>query len=273
VGFQAEAVSDADGRDEHEASVTARYAFDEPVDLTARLGTQTFQDAVFPELSGEHLQLGVNWQALTRGTFEGWVRARRLSQGIETLNGGIGFTGRVDRHRYAVACSIEDVPTVGALLDGIETRGCEASYRASERLWQGLAHGGYRSLTDGNAVAAAYGMVTRALGRKSPFEAGARLELADASFRSTLYYTPEGLVTALALVRAFRSFPSGTTIDAELGAGPSRDAVAGSRVVGRARVAWNQNWSSHIRTTLTAEYGQTPDYHRTTFGFSFDYRF
>jgi len=273
IGARVEAVSDADGRDEREASVSGRYAFDAPVDLTARFGTQTFQDAVLPELSGEHLELDVKWQALERGAFAGWARARRLSQGIDTLNGGIEFTGRVDRHRYAVACSIQDVPTVGALLAGIESRGCEASYRAGERLWQGRAQGGYRSLTDGNAIAAAYGTATRALGRKSPFEAGARLELADASFHSTLYYTPEGLVTALALVRAFRSFPSGTSIDAELGVGPSRDAVAGFRFVGRARVAWNQSWTNRIRTTLTAEYGQTPDYHRTTFGFSFDYRF
>ena len=115
--------------------------------------------------------------------------------------------------------------------------------------------------------------ISQRLPQVSSFEAGARLELADASFHSTLYYTPEGLVTALALVRAFRSFPSGTSIDAELGAGPSRDAVAGFRVVGRARVAWNQNWTSRIRTTITAEYGQTPDYHRTSVGVSFDYRF
>lgn len=273
AGFDVEAVSDADGRDEHDASVTGRYAFGAPVDLTARLGTQTFQDAVFPELSGEHLQLGVKWQALERGVFDGWVRARKLSQGIDTLNGGIGFAGRVERHRYAVACSIEDVPTVGALLDGIQTRGCEGSYRANARLWSGRAHVGYRSLTDGNAIAAAYGTATRSLGRRSPFEAGARLELADASSRSTLYYTPQGLVTALALVRAARSFPTGTSIDAELGAGPSRDAVAGSRLVGHLRFAWNQNWTRHIRTTVTAEYGQTPDYHRTTLGLSFDYRF
>jgi len=273
AGFRVEAVSDADGRDEREASATGRYAFHAPVDLTARFGTQSFQDAVFPELSGEHLELSVKWRAFTRGAFEGWVRERKLSQGIDTLNGGIGFSGRVDRHRYAVACSVEDVPTVGAFLDGIQTRGCDASYRASDRLWLGSAQGGYRSLTDGNSIAAAYGMATRSLGRKSPFEAGARLELADTSFHSTLYYTPEGLVTALAVVRAFRSFPSGTSIEAELGAGPSRDAVAGSRIVGRAHVAWNQNWTRHIRTGLTADYGQTPDYHRTTLGFSFDYRF
>jgi len=273
IGMQVEAVSDADGRDEREASVTGRYGFHAPVDLTARFGAQTFKDAVFPELSGEHLRVEVKWQALTRGAFAGWVRGRRLSQGLDTVNGGIGFTGRVDRHHYAVACSIEDVPTVGALLDGIETRGCEGSYRASDRLWQGRAQGGYRSLTDGNAIAAAYGMATRSLGRKSPFEAGVRLELADASFRSTLYYTPEGLVTALALVRASRAYPTGTSFDAELGAGPSRDAVAGFRIVGRARVAWSQNWSRHLRTSLTAEYGQTPDYHRTSLGVSLDYRF
>ena len=63
------------------------------------------------------------------------------------------------------------------------------------------------------------------------------------------------------------------TIDVDAGAGPSRDANDDMRLVGQARLAWTQDWAARWRSTLTAEYGETPDYRRTALSFSFGYRF
>jgi len=131
----------------------------------------------------------------------------------------------------------------------------------------------YGDLTDGNAVIYGWGDGTVDVWPRYRIAAGGRIEAGDSRIDSPFYYAPSGLVSLLGVVRVARSFPSGATIDAEAGIGPSRDDNTSTRVVGQARIAWTQDWGTRWRSSVAAEYGQTPDYRRTGLSFSFGYRF
>jgi hypothetical protein len=203
----------------------------------------------------------------------GWLRFRDLNDGVQTENGEVSVRGGIDRNRFGLACGVTDQETVGALRDGILKRGCDASYEFLARTWRSRVRADYHDLTDGNALFYVWADGTVGLGPRRWVEVGGRIEAGDSRQDSDLYYAPQRLVTLLALVRTARSFATGASIDAEVGAGPSRDDSSGSRVVARARVAWTQDWSTRWRTVVTAEYGQTPTYHRSAFTASFGYRF
>jgi hypothetical protein len=104
-------------------------------------------------------------------------------------------------------------------------------------------------------------------------ELGGRLAVGDSRETSPLYYAPLGLVTALGIVRYQRSFVSGASLSADFGLGPSHDDQTSVRLVGQADLTWTQDWSRRWRSTLTADYSETPNYRRTGLAFAFGYRF
>jgi tetratricopeptide (TPR) repeat protein len=273
TGFNVRVVSDSDGRDSFAAPITGRYAAKVPIVLSGAVGPVEFKDAVLPSLSGFDLTLGADWTAGAHVSVEGWIRGRDLDGGLRSLNGELGIAGRTQGHRYGLTCGVVDVDTVGALEQGIERRLCDVDYRTNGLRWRAHARAEYQNLTDGNEIWGAFADGTYRPPGIYHVEYGGRFEAANSLFASPFYYAPLGLVTALGLVRYVREFPSGAAIDAELGAGPSRDDVAGLRIVGRVHAGWTQNWSARWRTTLALEYGATPDYHRTTASFSLGYRF
>jgi len=163
--------------------------------------------------------------------------------------------------------------TVGALQDDVLQRGCQATYRANGRRLLVRAQGSYRDLTDGNALAYAWGDALFGISGRRGLQVGGRLEVGDSRVDSDRYYAPEGLVSVLGIARFARTFAGRSAVEVEAGVGPSRDQRAGERIVGRLRGAWTRDWTSRLRTILTGEYGQTPDYRRTSLGVSLGYRF
>jgi tetratricopeptide (TPR) repeat protein len=273
AGLETHASADSDGRDVLESGAAGRISFSEPFALFGAAGSFRVTDSEFPVLKGAQAMVGGSWYAPKSLSVSGWLRFRGLNDGVQTWNGEVSLRGSVDRNRYGVACGVVDQETVGALRDGILKRGCNASYEFLTRTWRSRVRADFRDLTDGNEQFYAWADGTVGVGPRRWVEVGGRLEAGDSRQDSTLYYAPRRLVTLLALARTAHSFATGASIDAEVGVGPSRDDRAGSRVVARARVAWTQDWSSRWRTIVTAEYGQTPDYHRTALNASFGYRF
>jgi len=273
AGANAEFVSDSDGRDSFEALATGRYPFAAPVDLWASLGSAQFRDSEFPTVSGAQATLGADWVGGRHVAAGGWLRWRTLGEGGDTLNGEATVRAGLDGHRFGAACGVTDVETVGAFLEGIERRGCSLAYDAAGRRWRVRARAAYADLTDGNATTYVWGDGTVSLGAVRHLAVGGRLELGDSRDTSPLYYAPTGLVTALGIVRYQRSFPSGASLDAEAGLGPSRDDVSSSRLVGQGHVSWTQDWHLRWRSIVTAEYQETPNYRRVGVAASFGYRF
>jgi len=273
AGAEFTLVSDSDHRDSVEALATGRYSLEAPVDLAASAGGVQFRDAAFPTLSGFQGRIDATWVGARHVAAGGWLRGRALGSGVSTLEGQATFRAAVDGHRVAAGCGVTDVQTVGALLDGIQGRGCEAAYDTFGRTWHVRARLAYRDLTDGNAVAYGWGDGTVSLRRLRYLSVGGRLDVGDSRNTSPLYYAPTGLVTLLGIARYARSFPGGATVEVDAGIGPSRDDQSSARVVGQAHVRWSEDWGTSWRSTVAAEYGETPDYRRTAVTFSFGYRF
>src|SRR5262249_11333889 len=231
-----------------------------------------FRDAEFSDLSGGQATLGATWTGRTVST-GAWLRGRSLGEGIRTLSGQGTVRAVIDRQRIGAACGVADVDTVGAIRDGIQSRGCDAAYDVLGRTWRARMRLAYGSLTDGNAIAYGWADGTVSLPRDPQLSFGGRLDVGDSRHASPLYYAPSGLVTLLGVARYGRAFPSGATLDAEVGAGPSRDDTPGLRLVGEARLAWVQDWGARWRMELGGEYGETPNYRRAALSFSFGYRF
>jgi tetratricopeptide (TPR) repeat protein len=273
AGLETHASADSDGRDVIESGAAGRMSFSEPFALFGAAGSFRVTDSEFPKLNGAQAMVGGSWYAPRSLSVSAWVRFRGLNDGVRTWNGEVSFRGSVDRNRFGLACGVVDQETVGALREGVLKRGCDASYEFLTRTWRTRVRADVRDLTDGNGQYYVWADGTVGIGPRRWVELGGRLEAGDSREDSTLYYAPQRLLTLLALARTAHSFATGASIDAEVGVGPSRDDRAGSRVVARARVAWTQDWSSRWRTVLTAEYGQTPDYHRTALNASFGYRF
>jgi tetratricopeptide (TPR) repeat protein/peptidoglycan/xylan/chitin deacetylase (PgdA/CDA1 family) len=273
AGLETHASSDSDGRDVLATGASGRMAFSAPFALFGAAGSVRFTDRAFPALTGAQASLGGSWYAPRGLSVSGWLRFRGLNDDVQTWNGEVNVRGSVDRNRFGLACGVVDQETVGALRDGVLKRGCDASYEFLTRTWRSRVRADYQDLTDGNAQFYVWADGTVGLGARRWVEVGGRLEAGDSREESTLYYAPQRLVTLLALARTAHAFATGASIDAEVGVGPSRDDVAGSRVVARARIAWTQDWSARWRTVMTAEYGQTPGYHRTALNASFGYRF
>jgi tetratricopeptide (TPR) repeat protein len=272
AGLAARASSDSDGRGTIDVGAEGRMTFAAPVALWARLASASFDERGLESLDGLETTLGADWQAPKSFAVTGWLRYRNLGA-VTTWNGQVGVRGAVDRQRFTAACGVTDQETVGALRDEILRRGCDAGYEFLSRTWRSGARVTYQSLTDGNNLLYAWGDGSVGVGGRRLVDVGGRIEIGDSRVDSPLYYAPQQLLTLLAIVRTQRSFANGAALDAEAGVGPSRDDVAGSRLVGRARVAWTQHWSPRWRTILTGEYGQTPTYHRTSGEVSFAYRF
>ncbi|HEX4823058.1 MAG TPA: tetratricopeptide repeat protein [Candidatus Polarisedimenticolaceae bacterium] len=272
TGATVEAVSDSDHRDTVALSATGRYAFDVPVALTGTAGGVEFRDKTFPSLSGGQALLDATWKGSLFGA-GGWLRGRGLSDGIHTLSGQATLRATVDGQRFGVACGVTDVDTVGAIRDGVQSRGCDLAYDAIGRIWRARARLSYGSLTDGNSIVYGWADATVSLARDRRISLGGRFDAGESQTTSPLYYAPSGLVTLLGIARYGRSFPSGAGLEAEAGLGPSRDDTSSVRLVGEARVAWTQDWASRWRSELTAEYSETPNYRRAALTASFGYRF
>lgn len=273
AGLETHGSSDSDGRRTVEVGAAGRVSFSAPFQLWGELGSSRFTDRAFAALEGAQATLGGAWEAPRGLSAGGWLRYRSLNDGARSLNGEATFRGSVDRNRFGLACGVLDEETVGALREGVLKRGCDAGHEFLTRTWRSRAHVSYYDLTDGNRLLYAWADGTVGLGARRLVEVGGRFEAGDSRLDSALYYAPRRLVTLLALARIVRSFATGAAIDAEVGVGPSRDDQAGSRVVGRARVAWTQDWAARWRTIVSGEYGQTPAYHRTALNVSFAYRF
>lgn len=273
AGADVSLVSDSDGRDSVEAVASGRYPAWEPATLWASAGSVQFRDRALPTLSGFEGTAGVDWLAGRHVSGSAWLRGRSLTEGLRSVDGQATIAGRIDAHRFGLACGIVDVDTVGALQDGTQKRGCEGSYRANGRNWHVKARADYDDLTDGNRTWWLSADATTDVPRVRHLELGGGIEAADSRVDSPLYYAPQGLASALALARYAREFGKGSILEVEMGAGPSRDDQAGSRVVGRARAGWTQHWGPRWKTTLGFEYGATPNYHRTNAVFTFGYRF
>ncbi len=273
AGLETHGSSDSDGRGTVEVGAAGRVSFSAPFRLWGELGSARFTDRAFAALEGGQATLGGAWDAPKGLSVLGWLRYRSLNDGVRSLNGEASLRGGVDRNRFDLACGVLDEDTVGALRDSILKRGCDAGHEFLTRTWRTRAHVSYYDLTDGNRLLYAWADGTVGLGARRLVEVGGRFEAGDSQFSAVGYYAPQRLVTLLALTRVVRSFATGASIDAEVGVGPSRDDQAGSRVVGRARIAWTQDWTTRWRTMVTGEYGQTPTYHRTAVNASFAYRF
>ncbi len=274
AGAELRFVADSDHRDTMENLATGAYSFGAPVDLRGSLGSARFRDDDFPTLSGIQATLGANWAGWRHLKLGGWLRGRSFDGGsVRTLEGQVAARSVIDGHRFGGACGVTDVETVGALRNGIMRHGCEGSYDIYGRAWKARVRLAYGDLTDGNAIGYAWADGTVDVSKRFRIAAGGRLEVGDSRQASSLYYAPTGLVTALGLVRYARSFPHGASIEAEAGLGPSRDSQAEARIVGRARVAWTQDWGAQWRSSLSADYGATPNYRRTAISLSFGYRF
>lgn len=273
AGGDARAVSDSDGRDSFEALASGRYPLEAPVDLSGSVGSARFSEPGYATLAGAQGTIGAEWVGDGGVAAGGWLRGRWLGSGVDTLEGEATVRVQVDGHRFGAACGVTDVEAVGALLAGIRSRGCNAAYSARGRRWQARARLTYGNFTDGNEIVYTWADWTKDLEAPRHLAVGARLELGDSREQSSLYYSPSGLATALAIVRYARSFASGANVDAEAGAGPSRDDQAPSRFVGQARLIYTQDWGPRWRTVLTGDYGATPGYRRVVFAFSFGYRF
>jgi tetratricopeptide (TPR) repeat protein len=272
AGLAVQASSDSDGRGSADIGAEGRVTFAAPFSLWARAGSARFAERGLESLDGLAATIGGEWQAPKGFAVTGWLRYRGLGE-VDTWNGQAGVRGAVDRHRFTSACGITDQETVGALREEILRRGCDAGYEFLSRTWRSGARITYQDLTDGNALLYAWGDGSVGLGSRRAVDIGGRIEIGDSRLDSPLYYAPQRLLTLLAIVRTQHAFANGAALDAEAGVGPSHDDVAGSRVVGRARVAWTQNWSPRWRTVLSGEYGQTPTYHRSSGELSFAYRF
>jgi tetratricopeptide (TPR) repeat protein/peptidoglycan/xylan/chitin deacetylase (PgdA/CDA1 family) len=273
AGADTRGVSDSDGRDSLEFVGTGRYPLEASVDLSGSAGSVQFRDPDYSNLTGAQARIGADWVGSKGVGAGGWLRGRALGSGVNTLNGEATARVAVDGHRFVAGCGVTDVDTVGALLDGIQRRGCQASYDAIGRNWRSRARVAYGDLTDGNAILYGWGDGTVDVTRARHVAVGGRLEIGDSRETSPLYYAPTGLVTALGIVRYARTFLSGASLDVEAGLGPSRDDQASARLVGQAHVAWTQSWAARWRTTLVGDYGETPDYRRVGLSFSFGYRF
>ena len=273
AGADLQFVADSDHRDSIESVATGRYPFEAPVDLWASLGTARFRDDVFPTLSGFQGTIGADWVGSRRVRPGGWLRWRSLGDGVQTFEGQVTARGAIDAHRFGGACGITDVETVGALRNEIMRRGCEGSYDVYGRTWRSRVNVAYGDLTDGNAIVYGWADAIVDVSKRFRIAAGGRLDLGDSKTSSPLYYAPEGLVTAIGLIRYARSFPTGASLEAEAGIGPSRDQQSSTRIVGQARLSWVQDWGARWRSTLDAGYGATPNYRRVSIGFSFGYRF
>ena len=274
AGGSFQLVSDSDNRDSLEAGATGRYPLAAPVDLWGSLGSAQYRDRVLPALGGAEATLGADWFAWRHVTAGGWLRGRSLGSGVDTLEGQATVQAVLDGNRFGGACGVTDVETVGALRAGIFRHGCQGAYDLTTRTWRMRARLDLGSLTDGNAILYGWADGTWDLPVRPRIAIGGRLELGDSHTTSTLYYAPSQLVSLLGIVRYARSFPySRASIEAQAGLGPSRDSSESARVVGQAQIAWRQDWGIRWRSTLAAEYGETPNYRRTGISFSFGYRF
>jgi peptidoglycan/xylan/chitin deacetylase (PgdA/CDA1 family)/Tfp pilus assembly protein PilF len=273
AGAEVRVVSDSDERDVFQALATARYPLEAPVDFWGSAGSVQFRDAVFDTLAGFQGTLGMAWIGASRTTAGGWLRGRSLGSGVQTVSGQASVRAGLDRHRFGAACGVTDVETVGALMDAVQSRGCDGAYDVTGRRWRARTRIAYGDLTDGNAILYGWADGTVALPWMRDLSVGGRLEAGDSRTASPLYYAPAGLITAIGLVRYARAFPGGARLEAEGGIGPSRDERVSSRMVGRARVAWTQDWGLSWRSTVVGEYGETADYRRTTLSLAFGYRF
>ncbi|HVQ35760.1 MAG TPA: tetratricopeptide repeat protein [Candidatus Bathyarchaeia archaeon] len=272
AGFDVQAGTDSDDRDTLEMLVTGRYPLGAPIDLWGSAGSARFGDAVFETLSGFQGTLGADWVGLRHTVVGGWLRGRSLGA-VSTVEGEASFRTALDGQRFGAACGVTDVETVGALREEIQRRGCQGAYDVFGRTWRSRVRVSYGDLTDGNAVTYGWADGTVDVWARYRLAVGGRVELGDSRTDSPFYYAPSGLVSLLGVVRFARSFPSGASLDAEAGVGPSRDDNTSGRVVGQARIAWTQDWGTRWRSTVAADYGETPDYRRTGLSVSFGYRF
>ena len=273
AGSEMRIVSDSDGRDLFDFSATGRIPLAAPVDLWGEAGGVRFDDREFGDLSGFQGTIGATWFASAHVTATGWVRGRSLSDDVRTVNGEASFAAVVDRHRFGLSCGVLDIDTAGALRDDVLQRGCQATYRTTGRTLLVRAQGSYRDLTDGNALTYAWGDALFRISGRRGLQVGGRLEVGDSRVDSDRYYAPEGLISALGIARYARAFAGTSSIEVEAGVGPSRDQRAGERIVGRLRGAWTRDWTSRLRTIVIGEYGQTPDYRRTSLAVTLGYRF
>jgi len=264
--------TDSDDRDTLEMLVTGRYPLGAPIDLWGSAGSARFGDAVFETLSGFQGTLGADWVGLRHTIVGGWLRGRSLDT-VSTIEGEASFRTALDGQRFGAACGVTDVETVGALREEVQRRGCQGAYDVFRRTWRSRVRVSYGDLTDGNAVIYGWGDGTVDVWPRYRLAVGGRVEMGDSRTTSPFYYAPSGLVSLLGVVRFARSFPSGASLDAEAGVGPSRDDVTSERIVGQARIAWTQDWGTRWRSTVAAEYGETPNYRRTGLSLSFGYRF
>ena len=273
VGAETRSDSDSDGRSSFAVLANTTFPLRAPVDLRGTIGSAGWRDKERPSLAGAEGSIALDWSASAEATPGGWLRFRKLGSTVSTIEGQATVRANIDAHRIGVACGVTDVETVGALMDGIQKRGCDLAYDVRGRRWQSRARLTLHELTDGNALATTWADGTVNFRSRPEVSLGARIEFGDSRYTREAYYAPSRLATALAIVRYAQSFASGASLDLEAGVGPSRDARFPARLVGQARLAWSQDWRPRWRSTLTAAYGQTPGYRRTEVGFTFGYRF
>jgi hypothetical protein len=261
-GAQASFTGDSDRRSVFNVGGTSHASLAPQLDLELGVGEIRIADPNADALAG--LQLNANASAGIghRVDVSAWGRYRRLSDAVRTLNGGVAFRVREERHAMLFHWTYEDVETVPAELKGIRDHDVGLGWVYDSPGWHLDANVARVLFTDGNWRNDFHSSALHVFGTDLRLGLGASLDYQDSRFAPIEYYAPLQLGQAMARASLTYGWRDSSTLGLEGGYGVARDAVHGTRPSGLARARYSRWWgtSARVGTTFAIEGKTLPGY-------------
>jgi hypothetical protein len=252
--------SDSNGRTNTVRRSAYTHRFDAPVDLWFSHSDSTFRETGLDQVTARELGAGLR-VGFSRGVEVELEAVRRNFNRVQdTSNVWLRMNLLAPGGQVQLALSREDLDTVRALEDGIQTVGGSALYRFSAgSLLDAQVRASTRSYDDGNNRRDVRATWTYQLKDREGWRVGGLVEASDSLFRSLRYYTPRAYVTGQGRVLYQRQW-MGWVMEGNLGLGIATDRQIGGRIVHNGQFGLNQTWGEQLRANVQFAYSRVPGY-------------
>lgn len=261
-GAQARFTGDSDRRSVLNVGSTFHGSLDPQLDFELGVGEIRIAEPNANALAGLQLNAGAAAGIGHRVDVSAWGRYRHLSDTVQTLNGGVAFRLREERHAILLHWTYEDVETVPAELRGIRDHDVGVGWEYESSGWHVDANVARLLFTDGNWRNDVNASALHIFGRDLRLGLGGSLAYQDSRFAPREYYAPLELGQAMARASLSYGWRDSSTLGLDGGFGVARDAVHGARRSVLARLRYSRWWgtSARVGTTVAIEAKTLPGY-------------